>query len=118
MAVAAVAEQPAIAPRTVKVSSKRQITIPAEMYERSGFADYAYIEWHEDGSLTISPIGVVDEEHSIQTLRNLIDLGLEGEQLVEAYKRIMFEKVDYKALIEEGRVEPFEDLQKEMEALV
>ena len=123
MAEAALSMEPAVKPRTVKISSKRQITIPAEMYERSGFTDYAYVEWHEDGSLTISPIGVVDEELSIRALRNLIELGLEGEQLVESYKHIMFEKIDYKAAIEEGlrdieegRVEPFENLQKEMEA--
>ena len=36
-------------PQAIKISSKRQITIPAKIYEKAGFGDYALCTWTDKG---------------------------------------------------------------------
>ena len=36
-------------PLAIKISSKRQITIPAKAYEEAGFKDYALCTWTDKG---------------------------------------------------------------------
>ena len=109
-------------PRRIKISSKRQITIPASTYEKYGFTDYAYLEETEEG-LFISPISLADEDEQLTELllRYLIDNGYEGEALVEKYKEIKpkFFSI-HKAIlrseedIRAGRVRPAEEVQAEL----
>ena len=121
MAEAARAFDGTVSPRIIKISSKRQITIPADIYERAGFDNYAYVTWDDEGGMNIYPIDVRDQQSSVQILRSLHDQGLDGEELIDAYERIVAPKVDYKAEIEaslkdiaEGRVRPFEEMRKEI----
>ena len=44
MATAALTE-----PLSIKISSKRQIAIPAKAYEEAGFKDYALCTWTDKG---------------------------------------------------------------------
>ena len=71
-------------PQRIKVSSKRQITIPAKAYKDMGFTDYALIEQTDEG-LLIKPLKVEDEGVSLDVLRRLITEGYAGEELVERF---------------------------------
>ena len=121
MGMTALAQDARIAPRIIKISSKRQITIPAEMYERAKFADYAYVALNEGGSLEITPIDVRNESLSVELLRALLAEGFDGEELINEYERIIHPVIDYKAAIErglvdkeEGRVRPYQQMRDEI----
>lgn len=81
------AEAARMAPQRIKVSSKRQITIPAKAYKDMGFTEYALIEQTDEG-LLIKPLKVEDEGISLDVLRRLIAEGYEGEALVERYAAV------------------------------
>ncbi len=81
------AEVARMAPQRIKVSSKRQITIPAKAYKDMGFTEYALIEQTDEG-LLIKPLKVEDEGVSLDVLRRLIAEGYEGEALVERYAAV------------------------------
>lgn len=74
-------------PQRIKVSSKRQITIPAKVYKDMGFTEYALIEQTDEG-LLVKPLKVEDEGVSLDVLRRLIAEGYEGEELVERYAAV------------------------------
>ncbi len=123
MAEAALALESSMAPKLVKVSSKRQITIPAEMFKRAGNPRYAYIEWHDDGSMSIDPIPMRNEEAGVAILRSLVERGLEGDELISEYGKAMSHIIDFNAAIREsladeaaGREAPFSELRDEIEA--
>ncbi|TJW10302.1 nucleotidyltransferase domain-containing protein [Parvibacter caecicola] len=81
------AEPVRVPSRRIKVSSKRQITIPADAYKKLGFSEYALMEQTEDG-LLITPVKVEDERMSLEVLRSLVAEGYEGEALVERYAAV------------------------------
>ena len=109
-------------PRRVKISSKRQITIPSSSFDKYGFSEYAYLEERADG-LFISPLDLADEDEQLteQLLRYLVDRGYEGEALIAKYKEIrpMFFSI-HTAIrrseedIAAGRVHSAEQTQKEL----
>ena len=72
-------------PKAIKISSKRQITIPAHLYEQAGFSDYALCTWTDKG-LLIQPLEVDDEDDTVNILRALIAEGYEGEELIAQYR--------------------------------
>ncbi|WP_165170841.1 nucleotidyltransferase family protein [Adlercreutzia sp. ZJ242] len=72
-------------PQTVRISSKRQITIPSKLYKKKGFAEYAWVEETEEG-LLLKPINVEDGDVSLFVLRQLVAAGYEGEELVKRYQ--------------------------------
>ena len=76
-------------PRRVKISSKRQITIPVDMYERQGFAEYALITETPDG-LVIQPMTLTgdDEELTVKLLKYLVDQGFGGSELIDKYEEL------------------------------
>ncbi len=120
MAETAVANE-CVTPRIIKISSKRQITIPADMYEKSKFSDYAYVVYREGGGIEISPIDVRDEASSVKILRSLLEQGFDGEELVDEYERIIHPIIDYKKAIEDGlgdveagKVKPFGQMQESL----
>ena len=107
-------------PRRVKVSSKRQITIPIDIYERQGFGEYALLTETEAG-LIVEPMRLVDndEELTVKLLRYLIEQGCEGEELLRKYEELKPQfKSFYQAVmrsekaIDEGRVVDFDDMQR------
>ena len=77
---------PISVPRRIKISSKRQITIPVDVYERQGFAEYAILTETKDG-FTVQPFEIADddEELTVMLLRYLMDNGYEGEALLEKF---------------------------------
>lgn len=109
-------------PRRVKISSKRQITIPVDIYERQGFTEYALLSETPNG-LVVQPVELTDddEELTVRLLRFLIDQGCEGEELLQRYSEIKPKFISYfKAVgqsdkdIANGRVRDFDEVQREM----
>lgn len=109
--------------QTVKISSKRQITIPSKFYEAGGFDEYALCTWTENG-LLLQPLKVNDEDNSVIILRQLVAEGYEGDELVDKYEEIQNKIVSIKHKLQkaeddiaEGRVGPvgemFESVRKQ-----
>ena len=110
-------------PRRVKISSKRQITIPVDIYERRGFAEYAMLTETPRG-LMIEPIQLADddEELTVRLLRHLMESGLQGETLLEKYAELKPKFASYYRAIErseadirEGRLVDFDEMQRAIE---
>ena len=115
MGMAALAE-----PLAIKISSKRQITIPAKAYEEAGFKDYALCTWSDKG-MFLQPLDVEDEEVTIDILRYLINEGYEGEDLIAQYKAMKKKVVSVKDKLDEaerdiaeGRVGSAREMQNRM----
>ena len=110
-ALAALAE-----PQTIKISSKRQITIPAKYYEAAGFGEYALCTWTDQGIL-LQPLDVDDEDVTVDILRSLVKQGFEGEELIERYQETKRKIVSVRRNLEEaerdvsdGRVDTYENM--------
>lgn len=106
--------------KTVKVSSKRQITIPAEAYKRLGFKSYAYLE-ERDGGIFIRPVEVLDEREAVDILRYLVEEGYTGEELIRKFEEMQPDVIevahDLDAAMEEyerGECYPVADMQQRM----
>ncbi len=109
-------------PRRVKISSKRQITIPVDVYERHGFTEYALLSETPSG-FSIEPLSLVDEDEelTVKLLRHLIEQGLEGEELLEKYSEIKPKLSSYASAVRrsqkdivEGRVKDFDEVQESL----
>lgn len=103
-------------PQTIKISSKRQITIPAKVYEEAGFGEYALCTWTDKG-LFLQPLEVEDEDVTVDIIRYLIGEGYEGEDLITQYKEIKKKVVSVKDKLDEaerdiaeGRVDSYENM--------
>ena len=110
-ALAALAE-----PQTIKISSKRQITIPVKYYEAAGFGEYALCTWTDQGIL-LQPLDVDDEDVTVDILRSLVKQGFEGEELIERYQETKRKIVSVRRKLEEaerdvsdGRVDTYENM--------
>ena len=110
-ALAALAE-----PQTIKISSKRQITIPAKYYEAAGFGENALCTWTDQGIL-LQPLDVDDEDVTVDILRSLVKQGFEGEELIERYQETKRKIVSVRRKLEEaerdvsdGRVDTYENM--------
>lgn len=110
-ALAALAE-----PQTIKISSKRQITIPARYYEAAGFGEYALCTWTDQGIL-LQPLDTEDEDVTVDILRSLIKQGFEGEELIEHYQEMKRKIVSVRCKLDEaerdvsgGRVDTYENM--------
>ena len=115
MGMAALAE-----PLAIKISSKRQITIPAKAYEEAGSKDYALCTWSDKG-MFLQPLDVEDEDVTIDILRYLINEGYEGEDLIAQYKAMKKKVVSVKDKLDEaerdiaeGRVGSAREMQNRM----
>lgn len=115
MATAALTE-----PLSIKISSKRQIAIPAKAYEEAGFKDYALCTWTDKG-IFLQPLDVEDEDVTIGILRYLINEGYEGEDLIAQYKAMKKKVVSVKDKLDEaerdiaeGRVGSAREMQNRM----
>lgn len=103
-------------PQAIKISSKRQITIPAKIYEQAGFGDYALCTWTDKGML-LQPLEVEDEDVTVDILRHLITEGYEGEDLITQYQSMKKKLVsvtqkieEAERDIEEGRVDTYDNM--------
>ena len=115
---------PVPVPRRIKISSKRQITIPADVYERQGFAEYAILTETEEG-FTVQPFELADddEELTVMLLRYLMDHGYEGETLIDKFVEMKPNFFDYynairrsEADIAAGRVRDYDEMMQELRA--
>lgn len=88
-------------PVAIKISSKRQITIPSKIYEKAGFKDYALCTWTDRG-MFLQPLDVEDEDVTVDILRYLIEEGHEGEDLIARYKEMKAKIIPLKTRIEEA----------------
>ena len=102
--------------QTIKISSKRQITIPAKYYEAAGFGEYALCTWTDQGIL-LQPLDVDDEDATVDILRSLVKQGFEGEELIERYQETKRKIVSVRRKLEEaerdvseGRVDTYENM--------
>ena len=107
-------------PLAIKISSKRQITIPAKAYEEAGFKDYALCTWTDKG-MFLQPLDVEDEDVTIDILRYLINEGYEWEDLIAQYKAMKKKVVSVKDKLDEaerdiaeGRVGSAREMQNRM----
>ena len=103
-------------PQTIKISSKRQITIPARYYEEAGFGEYALCIWTDQGIL-LQPLDMEDEDVTVDILRSLIKQGFEGEELIEHYQEMKRKIVSVRCKlgeaerdVSEGRVDTYENM--------
>ena len=106
--------------KTLKISSKRQITIPAEAFQEMNFGEYALSTWTDRG-LLVEPLPVEDEDVGAMVLKQLIDRGIEGDELVAQYRQKLMRARYDAALIKDskeditaGRLEPFAAMQEKM----
>ena len=109
-------------PRRIKISSKRQITIPVDIYNRMGFSGYALIT-ETDNGMMIQPMELADDDEqlTIQLLRYLIDKGCEGDELLRMYKELKPKFTSYYKAIERseediaaGRTIDFDEMQERL----
>lgn len=72
--------------KIVSISPKRQITIPQKYFKMLGFENEAECILRGN-ELVIKPVQILsDSEFSEQILEELIDSGLSGHELLEAFK--------------------------------
>ena len=103
-------------PQIIKISSKRQITIPAKFYEGGSFKEYALATWTDDG-LLIQPLDVDNEDVTVDILRYLIGQGCEGEDLIARYQEMKRKIIPVSTKLDEaerdiveGRVDSYENM--------
>lgn len=80
-------EQRRIERRRIKISSKRQITIPVKYYEKLGL-DKELDCLFTDDMLILRPIHPDESAFSEQILADLIQQGFTGEQLLSEFTKI------------------------------
>ena len=87
----------------IKVSSKNQITIPSAARKRYEFGDYALCTFTDEGIL-LQPIELADnsDDLTLQLLRYLINEGYEGDELLEKYKEMKPNFIDFAGKILEA----------------
>lgn len=71
--------------KRIKISSKRQITIPQQFFDSLGFADEAECSL-KDGALIIRPVRQNGGEFAEQILADLLAQGYQGDELLAKFK--------------------------------
>ena len=71
--------------KRISVSKKRQITIPKKFYEQLNIQDEVECIL-KDGALVILPVRK-ETEFAEEILKDLIDQGLSGQELLEEFKK-------------------------------
>lgn len=70
--------------KRVSVSSKRQVCIPKEFYETLNLGDDIYMELY-DNRIVIKPVEENYSDFSSEILRDLIEEGYEGKELLKEF---------------------------------
>jgi bifunctional DNA-binding transcriptional regulator/antitoxin component of YhaV-PrlF toxin-antitoxin module len=73
--------------KRIKISEKRQITIPIKFYEMLHFGDEVEV-FVKNGTLVIRPTSGHDDGFTEEILKDLIEQGYEGQELLYEYKRV------------------------------
>ncbi len=71
--------------KTISVSSKRQITIPLQFYKHLEIENEVECSL-ENGSIVLRPTHKGTAEFSVEILKELIDKGYSGEELLKQFK--------------------------------
>jgi bifunctional DNA-binding transcriptional regulator/antitoxin component of YhaV-PrlF toxin-antitoxin module len=71
--------------RVIRVSRKRQITIPLKFYEALNLGDQVECSLG-DGAIIIRPSRRTDDEFSVEILKDLVSKGLSGDELVREFE--------------------------------
>ena len=85
----------------IKVSSKRQITIPAQAFKDLSIENFVTCAWN-DAEINIKLLRADDEDLSTSLLQSLVQQGLTGNELVE---RFSAEKKKFKATLNDVKAE-------------
>ena len=100
-------------PLAIKISSKRQITIPAKAYEEAGFKDYALCTWTDKG-MFLQPLDVEDEDVTIDILRYLINEIAQYKAMKKKVVSVKDKLDEAERDIAEGRVGSAREMQNRM----
>lgn len=73
--------------KIIKISSKKQITIPQAYFEKIGFSEHAECILR-DNELVVRPLRVDSDDYSDLILEDLIQQGLNGEQLLSEFRKL------------------------------
>lgn len=73
-----------ISTKQIRVSDKRQITIPKRFYERLGMEDSLICELR--GNEIILRPAPIEEDFSAEILKEIVNEGYEGEELIAAFQ--------------------------------
>jgi bifunctional DNA-binding transcriptional regulator/antitoxin component of YhaV-PrlF toxin-antitoxin module len=71
--------------RVIRVSRKRQITIPLKFYEALNLGDQVVCSL-EGGAVVIRPLRRTDDEFSVEILKDLVSKGFSGDELVSEFE--------------------------------
>lgn len=71
--------------RVIRVSRKRQITIPLEFFKKLSLSDEVECSL-EDGAIVIRPLRRQQDEFSIEILKDLVSRGFSGDELVRQFE--------------------------------
>jgi bifunctional DNA-binding transcriptional regulator/antitoxin component of YhaV-PrlF toxin-antitoxin module len=71
--------------RVIRVSSKRQITIPLKFYKALNLGDEVECSL-EDGAIVIRPLRRTDDQFSVEILKDLVSKGFSGDELVSEFE--------------------------------
>ncbi len=71
--------------RMIRVSRKRQITIPLKFYEALNFGDQVECSLG-DGAIIIRPLRRTDDEFSVEILKDLVSKGFSGDEPVREFE--------------------------------
>jgi AbrB family looped-hinge helix DNA binding protein len=73
--------------KRIKVSDKRQITIPIKFFNQLNIQDEVDV-FVKNGELVIRPAGRPDHGFATEILKDLVSQGYEGQQLIEEFARV------------------------------
>lgn len=73
--------------KIIKISSKKQITIPQAFFEKIGFSEHAECILR-DNELVVRPLRVDTDDYSDLILADLIEQGYSGEQLLNEFRKL------------------------------
>jgi len=82
---AAVMERDNMDRKIISVSKKRQITIPLKYYKHLGLDNEVECTL-EDGAIVIRPLKREPSEFSVEILKDLINQGYSGDELVKQFE--------------------------------
>lgn len=72
--------------KIISISPKRQITIPQKFFSRFQFGSQAKISATDNGILIQPFENISDRELDVQILQELVQQGLNGQELINAFK--------------------------------
>ncbi len=71
--------------KIIRVSQKRQITIPLKFFEKLNLSNEVECSL-EDNAIVIRPLQRNQDEFSVEILRELVSKGYSGEELVQQFE--------------------------------